>query len=694
MERKVSDPLKQVISLDSEKCVNCHRCIAVCPSKFCNDGSKDYVTINHELCIGCGACIAACAHDARRGIDDFQAFMDDLKKGEKIVAIVAPAAAANFKGQDLELNGWLKSIGVKAVFDVSFGAELTTKSYVEYLKKHNPELVISQPCPALVSYIELYKPDLLKYLSPADSPMAHTFALIKHFYPEYKGYKMAAISPCYAKRREFDENGLGDYNVSMRSISEYFENNKLKLSDFPKTAYENPPAERAVLYSTPGGLMRTALRFVPGIAENTRKIEGQPVMTNYFNELSQTLKEGKKIKYKLIDCLNCERGCNCGAGTVNQQMPLDELETFIEDRMEKRKKELKTSSLLGLKKLEKVINKYWKEDLYTRTYVDRSDAVKKFIKIPNQEELNEIYAVMGKRKKSDFLNCGACGYSSCEEMATAIYNGINKYENCHHFLINENVRIHEERLTEKINETIQEVTDESVAQLNQTKNHVGSLSTVTDQMTNAVNESSTAIEEMIANIKSINTALESNAQTVQNLENATLSGKENINDVKEIVAQIEQNSKGLSEMSNMIQQIASQTNLLAMNAAIEAAHAGEFGAGFAVVADEIRNLAESSNRETKKISEVLNQIKALIDSAYSKTISTTNEFENIVELTTMVRNQDLEVKNAVAEENEGSKLVLESLNNLKEAGQIVTKATESLKEGTDKVIEAILDLKK
>ena len=222
----MSSPLKQVISLDPEKCVNCHRCIAVCPSKFCNDGSKDYVTINHELCIGCGACIAACAHDARRGIDDFQAFMDDLKKGEKIVAIVAPAVAANFKGQDLELNGWLKSIGVKAVFDVSFGAELTTKSYVEYIKKHNPELVISQPCPALVSYIELYKPDLIKYLSPADSPMAHTFALIKHFYPEYKGYKMAAISPCYAKRREFDENGLGDYNVSMRSISEYFENNK------------------------------------------------------------------------------------------------------------------------------------------------------------------------------------------------------------------------------------------------------------------------------------------------------------------------------------------------------------------------------------------------------------------------------------------------------------------------------------
>ena len=201
--------LKAVIYVDPEKCVNCHRCIAVCPSKFCNDASGSFVKVNSEICVGCGRCIAACDHEARKGIDDFEEFMNALKRHENVLAIVAPAAAANFRGKDLELNGWLKSIGVKAVFDVSFGAELTTKSYVEFLKRNKPELVISQPCPALVSWIELYKPDLLPYLSPADSPMAHTFALIKNFYPQYKNFKMAAISPCYAKRHEFDENGLG-----------------------------------------------------------------------------------------------------------------------------------------------------------------------------------------------------------------------------------------------------------------------------------------------------------------------------------------------------------------------------------------------------------------------------------------------------------------------------------------------------
>ena len=133
--RRSVDTLRPVITVEKEKCVNCHRCIAVCPCKFCNNGAGDYVDVDHTLCIGCGACIAACTHGARHGLDDFSSFMDDLRTGKNIVAIVAPAATVQFQGMELELNGWLKSIGVRAVFDVSFGAELTSKSYCEYIKE-------------------------------------------------------------------------------------------------------------------------------------------------------------------------------------------------------------------------------------------------------------------------------------------------------------------------------------------------------------------------------------------------------------------------------------------------------------------------------------------------------------------------------------------------------------------------------
>ena len=344
--------LRPVIFVDEEKCVNCHRCITVCPVKICNNGAGDFVTINHDLCIGCGHCIEACSYDARRGIDDFDDFMKDVSTGTKMVAIVAPAVVATFKGQDKELNGWLKSLGVKAVFDVSFGAELTTKSYVEYIKSKNPNLVIAQPCPALVSYCEIYKPNLLKYLAPADSPMAHTMKMIREYYRQYDNCKIAVISPCYAKRREYDEIGLGDYNVTMKSISEYFKSKNISLSRYPKVDYDNPEAERAVMYSTPGGLMQTAERFVPGISSQIRKIEGQPEVYEYFDQLSEAMESGKKPLYKVIDCLNCKEGCNAGAGTDVGGMSLDEIESYIEQRKEEQKNIWKTkkSNIFSLKK--------------------------------------------------------------------------------------------------------------------------------------------------------------------------------------------------------------------------------------------------------------------------------------------------------------------------------------------------------
>jgi iron only hydrogenase large subunit-like protein len=684
--------LKPVICVDPEKCVNCHRCISVCPAKFCNDGSGDYVKVNDQLCIGCGACISVCAHGARRGLDDFVPFMDALKNGEKIIAIVAPAAAANFRGKDLELNGFLKSLGVKAVFDVSFGAELTTKSYIEDIKKKNPKLMISQPCPALVTYIELYYNDLLPYLATADSPMAHTFAMIRRFYPQYKEYKMAAISPCFAKRREFDENGLGDYNVTMKSISDYLEANNLSLSRYPKTPYDNPPAERAVLYSTPGGLMRTAERFIPGIANKIRKIEGQPTMAQYFSELSDAVRNKKELYCPVVDCLNCERGCNCGAGTINQNLGLDELETYIENRMKNRIKNWKSTTRFGRRKLDKTIDKYWREGLYTRSYTDRSSIYHAMIKQPSEEELNEIFQQMGKTDKKDFLDCGACGYNSCREMAIAIYNNINKKENCHHYLMHENVKVHERILSEKIKETIKEVSNVSVTKLEENETNVDSLVSQTKVMSDIVVTSSSAIEEMIGNINSITTTLEKTSAVVSELENATANGNANLVDVTTLVAGIEQDSQGLVEMSKMIQSISSQTNLLAMNAAIEAAHAGTAGAGFAVVADEIRKLAENSSVQAKNIHKVLDKIKKTIDSAYAKTKTTQEEFAEIVRLSDKVKDQESEVLGAINEENRGGALVLQSISKLKESEQAVSVAADNLLKGTMLIKQNIKEL--
>ena len=686
---------RSVISVDKEKCVNCQRCIAVCPVKMCNNGSGDYVDFDEKLCIGCGSCIEACTHGARKGIDDSELFFDSLKKREKIVAIVAPAAIVSFRGKDLELNGFLKSLGVEAVFDVSFGAELTTKSYVEYIKNKNPDCVISQPCPALVSFIETYRPELIKYLAPADSPMLHCAKMIKEFYTKYTGYKIAAISPCYAKRREFDETGICDYNVTMRSIQSYMEEKNIRIDSFPKVEYENPAAERGVLYSTPGGLMRTAERFIPSISEKTRKIEGNPKVFLYLAKFSEANKN-KKPCFTLIDCLNCENGCNEGAGTTNKGMHLDEMESFVENRMHDRRsywEQKGHSKKSALKKLNKAIDEFWKPGLYDRTYVDRSAYFHQKIKEPSQEEIQKIYRDMYKKTEADILNCGACGYEDCEQMAVAIYNGLNRPENCTHYT-NILKDIMNEQHQEEVKQSVRKVVETGSEKLTENGRDVQTLATAARDMTESVSTSSSAVEEMIANINSINSILEHNAESVGLLDGATRKGMTGIENVAELVSKIEENSNGLSEMSSVIQKIASQTNLLAMNAAIEAAHAGNSGRGFAVVADEIRKLAENSGSEARKISDVLKNVKQLIDATFKDTGDVQKEFSEVVQLSGTVVEQEQTVRRAISEQNEGGKQLLQAVGSMRELTQTVKERTEKLLTDTNAIKESILELGK
>ena len=686
---------RSVISVDKEKCVNCQRCIAVCPVKMCNNGSGDYVDFDEKLCIGCGSCIEACTHGARKGIDDSELFFDSLKKGEKIVAIVAPAAIVSFRGKDLELNGFLKSLGVEAVFDVSFGAELTTKSYVEYIKNKNPDCVISQPCPALVSFIETYRPELIKYLAPADIPMLHCAKMIKEFYTKYTGYKIAAISPCYAKRREFDETGICDYNVTMRSIQNYMEEKNIRIDSFPKVEYENPAAERGVLYSTPGGLMRTAERFIPSISEKTRKIEGNPKVFLYLAKFSEANKN-KKPCFTLIDCLNCENGCNEGAGTTNKGMHLDEMESFVENRMHDRRsywEQKGHSKKSALKKLNKAIDEFWKPGLYDRTYVDRSAYFHQKIKEPSQEEIQKIYRDMYKKTEADILNCGACGYEDCEQMAVAIYNGLNRPENCTHYT-NILKDIMNEQHQEEVKQSVRKVVETGSEKLTENGRDVQTLATAARDMTESVSTSSSAVEEMIANINSINSILEHNAESVGLLDGATRKGMTGIENVAELVSKIEENSNGLSEMSSVIQKIASQTNLLAMNAAIEAAHAGNSGRGFAVVADEIRKLAENSGSEARKISDVLKNVKQLIDATFKDTGDVQKEFSEVVQLSGTVVEQEQTVRRAISEQNEGGKQLLQAVGSMRELTQTVKERTEKLLTDTNAIKESILELGK
>lgn len=450
--------LAKVIQIEEANCVNCHQCLSVCPMKFANNGADDVIHINYELCIGCGMCLKACTHNARIPVDDFDIAMKDLsQRNQKIVAIVAPAVGSNFPDTYLRLNGWLKSIGVEAFFDVSFGAELTVKTYLEHVKANNPKAVIAQPCPAIVTYIQIYQPSLIPYLAPADSPMVHTMKMVRRFYPQYKDHKLMVISPCISKRREFDETGFGDYNVTISRIIKHLDDNGIMLKNFPEVKFDNESAERAVLFSTPGGLLETAERELPGIRNVTRKIEGGYTIYHYLKQLDESIQKG--VNPLVIDCLNCELGCNGGTGTTKTADEHDELEFNVNKRKNEMLKSLNTenNNKEALEKFRATIDKYWEKDLYNRTYIDHSENYRKQVKTPSESQMTEILHSMYKFEDADIRNCASCGYNNCKDMARAIFNGYNRKENCHFFLDHKIKELNEElnlKVEERTNELI------------------------------------------------------------------------------------------------------------------------------------------------------------------------------------------------------------------------------------------------
>ncbi|MDR3335408.1 MAG: methyl-accepting chemotaxis protein [Treponema sp.] len=664
---------------------------------MCNNGSGDIIEHHSELCIGCGECIEVCTHHARIGIDDFEVFMEDLRTGKNIVAIVAPAIAASFEGNYLQVNGLLKSLGIKAVFDVSFGAELTSKSYLDYMKKKHPKTVIAQPCPTLVSFIEMYRPELIAYLAPADSPMMHTMKMIKRYYPQYKNHRIAAISPCYSKRREFDEVGIGDYNVTFKSLQEYLNQKHARITSYPAVEYDNPPAERAVLFSSPGGLMRTMQRYDDDIVSKTRKIAGAPGVYQYLALLAEAFKKGESPIYQLVDCLNCELGCNGGPGTENQGKHPDTVECMVERRNRKVQEQYRPKGLFGAlfgrKKLEKLLNAYWEAGLYGRSYTDRSAIFKKMVVNPTQDQIRATYSKMHKTKPADILNCGACGYKSCEQMAVAIVNGLNKPENCRHYIDVEKSLI-SERSERTIKETIDRVLGHALEEMHQTIDGISSLSAKINETADYVLQSSVAIQQMVENTRSITTNLEHNAEAVLRLNESSTTGKDRLHKVGELIAEVAVQSDALIEACRVIGDIADETGVLGMNAAIEAAHAGDaVGKGFAVVAVEIRKLAESSGHQAGEISKNLKTIKSLVDTSKESSIMAQNQFDTMASIIHTVNTEEIGIKNAMEVQSAGGTQVIQSLNEINTLIARVKDASSSLLTSGKAIIADIQSLK-
>jgi methyl-accepting chemotaxis protein len=216
--------------------------------------------------------------------------------------------------------------------------------------------------------------------------------------------------------------------------------------------------------------------------------------------------------------------------------------------------------------------------------------------------------------------------------------------------------------------------------------NIDDLNAQIDKQVESVAQSSSAIEQMLANIQSVTGTLIRNADNVSALAEASVVGHTSLQDVAADIKEIAKESEGLLEINAVMENIASQTNLLSMNAAIEAAHAGEAGKGFAVVADEIRKLAESSGEQSKIIGGVLKKIKDAIDKITRSINDVINKFETIDLGIKIVADQEETIRNVMEEQNQGSKQILEAVARMNEITGEVKGSSSEMHAGSREVI--------
>ncbi|AEE17131.1 EAL domain-containing protein [Treponema brennaborense] len=439
------DHIKTNVIFTNDRCIGCNRCISGCPIPGANiahyEDGVNRIVVDDGKCIHCGNCLATCTHGAREYIDDTDFFFSDLKEGKNISVAVAPAFYIDYPELAPQILGYLKSIGVRSICNVSAGADIATWTYVRYLTEHPRTGGITQPCAALVNYMEKQRPDLLPRLLPVHSPLMCLAIYVRTYLGNTDS--IAFISPCIAKKDEIDSpetGGLVQYNVTFAHLL-------AKLAQTDLSGYHAEPDVKdsggGTIYPLPGGLKENLEQFLT---------DGYLILPQ--SNLKQLLPGAESPAELLEDSQNpvileimqCAHGCLLGTGVEKDGCTLA---AILRQTEKLRHRYAQSDSANGAfdrnlsraQRLENLNARYRNLDvrLFMRTYAERYEQP---FEIP-EDTIEEIFTQMHKNTpESRNRNCQSCGYDTCRQMAEAVACGYNTIRNCVQYEKDENLRLY------------------------------------------------------------------------------------------------------------------------------------------------------------------------------------------------------------------------------------------------------------
>ncbi len=231
--------------------------------------------------------------------------------------------------------------------------------------------------------------------------------------------------------------------------------------------------------------------------------------------------------------------------------------------------------------------------------------------------------------------------------------------------------------------------DGTAKNIEQIEKNMGAVDGMVSDQTAAVSQSSASIAQMISSIKSIESNSEIRKKAADKLVEIAIDGEASMKNTVVSIEEITKSTETIYQLVGMINAVAAQTNLLAMNAAIEAAHAGEAGRGFAVVADEIRKLAESTGVSAKEISGTLGKIVSNIKNTSQLTVETGDKMTKIIGGITDLSSGLNEMVMGMQEVNVGSGQITEALMSLQSISQDVNSSSKEISISIKKITESI-----
>jgi len=410
MHKKVRKP---IITTIQEKCKTCYTCVRECPAKAISIISGQ-AEVMEDRCIHCGNCVKVCSQKAKRVssmLDNVEAL---LRSKNKVAAILAPSFPAEFRScNHKHVVGLMRKLGFDYVNEVGFGADLVAKAYRKILLSSEKKSYIATSCPAVVSYVEKYYPDLVSKLAPVVSPMVATARVLHSIHgPELK---IVFVGPCIAKKSEMERSDLlGEINevITFGELQFYLNSKNINVEDVEESEFDPPLAGEGSLFSISGGCMQAADIQEDFIEENVITANGK---TNFV----EAIREFNKgyLNARILETLSCE-GCILGPGISSNGLLYER--RHLVSRYVKRKVQTldKTEWQRNMQQFENI-------DLSCQFYQDDQN-----VTLPSENLIKQALERLGKAETKDELNCGACGYETCREHAIAILTGFAENEMC------------------------------------------------------------------------------------------------------------------------------------------------------------------------------------------------------------------------------------------------------------------------